>query len=660
MATSDYEIPPFGTTGDRLLGWLLEAVSEGDSWLSTQRPAIEWEKVLDLLGPSNPSDDVKGISNTGYNRVERNARDIVSSLSNFRHDGEYKPRFDTKLYEQAHVLTKLDRNWYTETHAHTQYRSNIQNAVVFGTGYLYEDWDKEYWGTHGDIRLQAIGPQDVTFLQLPRDHDIQKAYAVIIRDEMPLNLAKATYENIASNLSADRDKPGWLLKGLQALQRIMGGSPLLRVAGQSRQNQTGSFPTVDIFHMYIVDRSINRAPTAITMGAPGTNWSYTVPALGDMLPTGIINPATGSEFTRPAEEADCRLFPLRRYAVFSRTAVSSDNSSPWWHGAVPLARTRFNDWAWNALGKSLLSDTRTMQDGVIALMRYIEDTAACSLDPPTLVDDQVAGEGFSKTFRLRKAGAKAYVSLQLGDIMKPALTPEYYKIQPQIFEWLKQQEGRIDHQMGTPDLVAIAKAKQVPGEGTLEKILEMAGPLVQDMMRSCEVPLHELGEWRKALYFQFYTRARIIQTVGDDEKAEDFEYTPDLLVQPIPGESIQSRQERTRLYLHQFKYHLTESGVNEMHRLVNRLAMLQLIKVGVPIDWWTIAKAWRIPNFGEEPEGTRTVMQRWIAQQHLVRELAEEMGGGQPGKGAGRPPTNQRPPQLVGKDGGSRQTVKTS
>src|ERR1019366_2368525 len=382
--TSNYEMPQIGSDLAKTLGWCLEAVQEGNAWLQAQRPTQDWENVLTVLESGSGGVPIEGLSNTGYNLVERNFKDIVASLSNFRHEGDFRPRFDQALYGEAHVLTKLDQNWYTETNAYEKYRANIQYAVGFGTGYLEETWDKDYWGSHGDIALRAIDPKDVTFVQLPGDHNIQKAYAVIIREEMPLNLARATYFAHAEQLVPDRDSPGWLAKGLKKLQKFIGGSPALATAGTSGRRNTGSFPTVDIFRMYTRDRSINTSPVERTMGTRGTNWSYKVPVLGGEIPTGVINPTTGQPFTRPADEYDCRLFPLRRYSIFSRTAMIYDGSSPWWHGDVPLARTRFNDWAWQALGKSLLAEPKTMQDGIIAIMRYIEDACAARLDPAML------------------------------------------------------------------------------------------------------------------------------------------------------------------------------------------------------------------------------------------------------------------------------------
>lgn len=657
--TTNYEIPALGSDAPKTLSWCLEAVSEGEAWLQAQRPTQEWENVLRMLGPSvGPA--LQGLSNTGFNLVERNARDIVASLSNFRHEGEFKPRFDKALYGQAHIITKLDRAWYQETNAYEKYRANLQNTVTFGTGYLMEDWDKDYWGNHGDIDLRALDPKDVTFVQLPANGNIQKAYAVIVREEMPINLAKATYYAHADKLVPDRDTPNWLVKGLRKVQKFLGGSPALATAGTSGRRNTGSFPTVDIYKMYTMDRSFNESGIPRQMGTLGTNWSYTVPSLGDEISTGVKNPGTGAMWTRPADTYDCRLFPLRRYSIFTRTAMIYDGSSPWWHGEVPVARTRFNDWAWEALGRSLLADPATMQDGIVALMRFMEDACAARLDPAMLYNERTVSEGFATNFKPRLAGTRAAVDFDAGEVIKPALPYQHYDIPPFISQHIKDQENRINHQMGTPDLVAIAKAKQIPSSDGLEKLMEMAGPLVQDMVRAQEAPLQQLGNWRKAYYFQFYNHARLITIAGpDEESTEELEYVPEMLVGKIEGENLKDKQDRTKSYLGQFKYHISESGINEMYRMTNRLSLLQLRKAGLPIDWWTIGKAFKLSNLGSEPEGTNNMMERFVAEKHIERELAEEMQGSQQ-PGAGRPSSNKKPPQLKTKDGGTRSTVTTS
>lgn len=134
----------------------------------------------------------------------------------------------------------------------------------------------------------------------------------------------------------------------------------------------------------------------------------------------------------------------------------------------------------------------------------------------------------------------------------------------------------------------------------------------------------------------------------------------------MTGESAEAYRERRKVFIHQFTYHISQSGINEINRMTTRLMYLQLAKGGFPISWWTLAKVFKIPNFGNLPKNPQTgeevhnELETWIAQKHLERELAQEMGAGQPGAGPGRPHSNQRPPTVQSKDHGTRSTVKTS
>ena len=54
-----------------------------------------------------------------------------------------------------------------------------------------------------------------------------------------------------------------------------------------------------------------------------------------------------------------------------------------------------------------IAELKTMQDGIIALMRYIEDACAARLNPPVLYDDSLVSEGFAHNFNTRMAGSAA-------------------------------------------------------------------------------------------------------------------------------------------------------------------------------------------------------------------------------------------------------------
>jgi hypothetical protein len=719
MPQSQYEIPIYGSNAQRVHGWCLEAEQEGQGWLNAQQPAGEWNAALQMLSANGVGGAAAGTtSNLGYNKGKRIARELVAGLTDFRHEGEYKVTWNNKLYDQAHTLTNLDDNWYRTCNPYAAHRQAVQYAVATGTAYLWQTWDRNYHSAYrGDIALTALSPQDVMFIQLPRDHNIQKAYAVIVREELPINLARAVYSDLqggafSATLQPDRDVPGLIQRGLQRVQKFL--SPALRVAGKMGQNQQASYPTVDIFHMWTIDGTHNEGPIAIDMGARGTNWAYKVPALGDPMPTGMINPATGEPFTLAATREHTRMFPLRRYTIFSRTALGYDGSSPYWHGKAPLARLRFGDWAWEALGQSSLADLKTMQDGIVALMRGVEDNSAATLDPFMLYDDTLVSRTWAESVNPRMAGGRAAAPLMQGDPIRPAVPKEYLMVPPFIPDWIQQQEARMDYLSGVTDLVAISKARQIPGADTLEKLMEMAGPIVRDNVRALEGPLQELGEMRKSLYFQFYTKQRMLSVTGPDGVVIDKYYGPEMLMpwqsmqeqdgKMVPTESAAERQQRfaamtteqrntvTRGYLDDFRYHVTESGINEINRMSQKLLFLQLQKAGFPISPWTLAKICQIPNFGPPPMGTNTEMERWIAWQRMqidleldkaqqIQEGAMERGLGGPGDAAagggeggeggpagpaagggqgGRPPSFTGPPKMVSKDGGSRTTVTTS
>lgn len=679
MPTTQYEAPHFALGADRKLGWFLEAQQEGAAWLNAQNPTRDWPGAMEILSGPGGENDIEGLSSTGYNKTKRIARELVASLSSFRHEGEVKTSWDTQLYDRAQLLTNLDRNLYLKTKIQQSHRHALQYGVATGTAYLMATWDNHYHGRfRGDIRQIAISPADVTFVQLPKDHNIQRAYGVIYREELPINLAKAIYAPMnaafAASLTPDRESPGWLQKGLQKVQQFM--SPALRVAGRTNQQNQGSFPTVDIFHMYTLDSSVNDGPIPITMGTPGTNWSYEVPALGDPISTGIVNTATGNFFTEPATHEHCALFPLRRYTIFSRTGLGYDGSSPWWHGAVPITRLRFSDWAWESLGGSLVSDLRTMQKGIEAMMRIAEDSAAARMDPAMVYDDNIVADSWAKSVNTRMAGVRAKASLSQGDPMKPLLPPQYYDVPMWFLEYIKENENRMDYMSGVTDLVAIAKAKQVPGADTLEKLMEMAGPIVQDMVRAVEEPLTDLGNWRIAYYLQFYTRSRMITTAGTNGVPVDVQYLPEHLFKLQPGETPEQTRQRARRLIEEFHYEVTESGINEIHRMSTKLLYIQLVKnLDFPISPWTMADICQVPNFGPPPKDANTEMEKWIAWKHMQTELELEkaeqvqesglMGAppgaeGAPNEGPGRPASFNAPPRIVQKDGGTRSTITTS
>jgi hypothetical protein len=688
-----YTMPPFHSSNSQLIGYLREATQQGESWLASQKPSAEFATIMDRLTPVQGANDLLGQSNARYPKTEHLAREIVAGLTSFSTVGEFKPLAKKDLFDKAVVLTKLDHHWWKLAQTMSAFRAIIQSAVALGTGYAWQTWDPHFYGQYkGDIRLRALSPDQITFVQLPGDHDIQRAYIVLIREEMPINLAKRVYARtnpqFADSLLPDRDQPGWVAKGTRKVQEFL--SPALRVRGMrpGEHDQDTSFPTVDIYHAYILDDSINETGAPMKMGALGTNWQYDVPTLGGEVVTSFINQGTGRPFTRPADRADAMLFPLRRYTIFARSTdiVCYDGTSPWWHGMAPVARFAFNDWPWEALGRSAVSMAIPMEDSINAILQGIEDSIAARLDPPALYDDKAVSKTFAEAFNPRKAGSRAAADLSQGNPINFPIPADNYNVPQWIsnhVEWLSDQ---MEYLTSARDLTAIAKAKQLPAGDTMEKLLEMAGPITQDMVRGMILPMMQLGQMRKSDYFQFYGYNRVIQeTDFATQQESDWEYRPELLVDRLSDPLNNLWRAQARQLIEEFTYRVNQSGITELNRMTTKLFYLQLMKLGnFPLDWWSFAKVAQIPMFGEEPEGSNSVMERWIAQMHIMRELQEELQGGQGGGGGGapgapgggppggapgligatprrgRPPTNAKPPHIVQKDGGTRSTISTS
>jgi hypothetical protein len=224
----------------------------------------------------------------------------------------------------------------------------------------------------------------------------------------------------------------------------------------------------------------------------------------------------------------------------------------------------------------------------------------------------------------------------------------------------------MDHQMGVQDFTAIAKARQIPSSDSIEKILEMAGPLVMDMSRSMERSIRELGEQMKSNFFQFYTVPRRLQIMGPSGLVdEDFDYDPmNMIPSHLPGEDVRipSRHtmlDRAKWHQNNFIFHVTPHSLHQITQMSTKLMYIQLWRGGFPIDPWTVAEAMDIPNFWSAPPTAITVMDKWAYWKGTLMEMAQEGIEAQSAL-QGRPPSGQKAPHLVQKDGGTRTTIAES
>jgi len=516
------------------------------------------------------------------------------------------------------------------------------------------------------------------------------------------------FPTMAAKIIPDRQSPSMLKRGVGKISSFL--SPVLsRFGGGQRTNKSvhSVFPTVDIFQTYIMDMSVNEGPDPMVMGEPGTYWNYTVPVLGSTKPD-------GTKVT--VEEA--RIYPWRRLVTWCNTGLLRDNTSYWWHGMVPVVPLYFDDWAWEFLGYSMTRDLDSIEQSSNALRRGMDDSANARLRPALMHDDRTISNSLMESLDVRQGGQTVGVDFTTSERpIRPILEPGYYDVPQWIPNVIQANDEMMKYISGVNDFTAIAKARQLPSSDSLEKIMEMAGPVVTDISRNMEASLGRLGEMVKCLFFEFYTVARRVQRLGVqgvDEHDSDY-YEPANMIpshaededKTVPSKYTQVQ--RAQRYMNSFFFKITPNSLHQITQMARKLLYIQLQKAGVPIDPWTMAMINDIPNFGPPPEGTTTVFQRWVAFEKIKGDLtahiqakaleinaveqmklqlmqaqmlaAAQAGqpqpppepgsagdmGGTPGPGPalghnapGRPPSFEGTPTIQSKDGGTRSTITST
>lgn len=629
MNYNQWTLPQEMAPEDTRLMTLKEFVREGETFLRNSPSYADFELGKNIIAGIHQNKISQSLSQINVNLQKRLIREIVAMMSNLRPLWGYSSD-NRDLDKQVEILNHLLMSWYQTTFADRGIKKGLQYAAVLGTGYIGPDWNKTFWTKgRGDIVVKAWSPENVLVTQLPSDHDIQRAYAVTLREEVPINLARAMFPTQAHRIVPDRNAPSGLRKGIGKMASFL--SPVLnRFAAdqKSRKSIDQVFPVVDMFQTYVLDLTINEGPEPRVMGEPGTYWNYTVPVLG----TKMTDPVTGQERTVGPEDA--MLYPFRRLVTWCNSAVLRDGPSYWWHGMVPAVPIYFDQWAWEFLGYSMTRDLNSIEEANNSIRRAINDNANARLRPTLMYDDGTLSKSLVETVDMRVPGQAIGVDFTKTEVpMRPVLSADYYDVPQWIPAYLEANETQMKYLSGVNDFTAIAKANQIPSSDTVEKILEMAGPMVEDISRNMEASLGKFGEMIKGLFFEFYDAPRRLQILGPDGiTKEDVEYYEPGTLFPshMPWESkespsIYSMVKRARHFMDSFYFMITPNSLHNITQMSRKLLYIQLQKAGEPIDPWTLAGICDIPNFGRPPEGANTVMEKFVAWSRIQGELQAEI-----------------------------------
>lgn len=691
---------------DALLGWVRDAVNEGEQFLKGQtgyRFVDASNRImLDLLDDGMPPT----LSKASNNFIKRDVRELVGMLSNPRPLTSFKcdnPAYD----EQAAILNRLYMAWYNQNFVDRAIKAALQYAAVEGTGYLMMDWDPGYWTpSKGEVTLTPLGVDQVLPIQIsPEGWDLQTAYAVVIRRQLPVTHVALRYPLAKDRLRPDGD-------GISRFRRLANNlrdrvqATVHNTYGQQRgyKNEDPlSRALVTVYDIYILDPQLNSTGQDVTMGVPGSQWEYKVPSLGSQIRLPYSDPITGQPLSRTATPFDARLYPFHRHIVCTSNTILSDGPSRWWHGQKPLTKFVLDAWPQEYCGIPLTKEPAKLQAALTSLLRAYDDSANARLRPPVMYDGSRVNPALANSFDPRVGGQVFEQSNMMTEAFKLAVDSRYYQMQADIIPFMEQLRAWGSDAIGLPDLKNLSEAQQIPSGDSIEKMSEVAGPIATDLSRSMEASLRHMGEMFKCNVFEFYSARRRFQLLGPDGLTrEDFDFDPGELVPldtdlPVTGLNA-TRAERARHHMHNFQFDIVPNSVYQITQSNRRLMNLQLAKMGLPISPYTVLESCDIPNVGRPPAGPdgkqptteidkfwawkKEEAQRMIEIQMELTQAQMAMGMMQQAatplgqlsgaiqqavqaptaqqQGPGRPNTFNEPPKIEEKDGGTRSTVTTS
>lgn len=706
------------STPDTILAWAKDIVSDGRSYLRLQAAYPYIQDGLDIVNGETATTMVGTLSRMRTEGTTRNVKEIVAAQTNIRIIPAFKSGIE-EFKQQENILNKSFMAWQSMTFADRKLRKAWQWANAAGTGYIGTRYDPNYYyHGRGDIVWDSYGPLDVLPVGMGRQHDLQKAYTVALRVEMPVHEAWRLYPLYVDEIKPGRDARAG--HGTVISQAVKFATAVLRRFGQGARYEREAAPwaMVDVYYLYVDDDSVNDTGAPLEMkgpdGVPGTSWCYTVPYIGQRIDV-------GNGKYKDAGREDCKIYPNRRLIICVGTdllgvCVNPDplhQASPYWHGQVPVVQLRADDWAWNFLGFPITRYGQSLERASIEMWRGMVDAMNARLSPPRAFDRNSQAAALAQTINTRIPNQVVGLDLSLTPLaqqMGPLLPFQWYEYPAHYLQAQQMLQGMMKDQMGLADAQAMARARQLPSGDSVEKLMEQLGPLIKDQSRNMEESIRHMGEQWKSMFFQFYTAGRRMQLLGPDGLAqEDYDYKPGSLIPYVDDDAwrdvggpnlktIEMRRkvgtpdewepyfekgeivpqfERARWHKDNFSFTVTPYSLHEFNSISRKLFYIQLQGRGFPIDPWTLAELFDIRNFGEtplipdpdkiaipgEPPPMRravTIMERWLAWMQIQQKIQSSMGGG-PGKPGrqGRPPSGQQPPTMENK-GGARPVVRES
>jgi hypothetical protein len=642
-------IPLASVSRDRILGYGREAVQEGRYALEQCTGFASLDSDLELISRLSPELDP---TKTDFYRTlelpltKSRVSDIVSTLSNLRQLWEVNTGVP-QLQNSAKILNKSSWAWWRKVDADLAILAALQYSAVQRTGYLWLRYNPHYYGLcNGEIEPIPLGPKWVYFVGMPQTYNYQQAYATIICEVVPINQAKSDYPLYADQLKPTTETSlqsfGLLRRALnwirpQGIDTMMDGAP-----PEERKDFLKGVPGVLIYHMYTRDLTMNNSRNQVVMGTPDNPmFQYSVPHLGQDIPSGMVEESTALDIPRKAIPEDTYLYPYRRHTSFTDTCLLYDGPSREFHGRAPIVKFTLDPWPWDFLGGSMVQDIRSIDETINKRLRGIDRSAELRRNPPTMgsVDSVADSEQGELAYKIDEPGGRIKVDFKMGDPIRPILPYQHYDVQQWEYEYLQMLDQKADFACGRAQVEALGIARSMPSGDTQEKWLQAIGSRVLAKSRSIERSMVDLGYMTMCDILQWWTANKRYRLFGFEGVAkDDFDYDPGSLIpsdltidspsfkMDYRSDAYNTRAKRARALITQFSLDIEPLSAHDLTSMTRQLLATRLYEgMHFPYDSWSYAETMGINNMGTAPETPNdTKPERFMAESE-IRSQAQAM-----------------------------------
>lgn len=676
-----WQVPDFlKASKQRIAGWVNELLQDRESLLKATSQYKDIDKAFALIAGNPDSSIQEQRSNLNTNRAKRSLREIVASLSDVRQTDGYDTENKALKSEAAMLNMVMRAVWYDRAFDRSMKRC-AQWFTAAGTAYIWPTYRKVRMGpgADSDLCFDAYGILDIFPYGRAFDNDPQNTYANIIVKPLPMPQAMSMFPAFQHRIKAMSKKR---YEASVANKRMSLAEMFRTRSSGSNRSYEGDYAELRI--TLVRDMSINNTGVAIFMGSAGGSESYWVPYIGQEIPadeTGI----DGKRTKRQAGVEDCYLFPnMRCIMTFDGMDVPVYDGPAWdWSGMMPAEYTA-DIWPWERIGYSLARDIYELERARQHGERAIDQVIRHRMDPSIGYDNSKLtskeAEGFDPWRERGRLGFDGDVN---DASFRTLIPPALLEIPQAAFQWQQYCSDEEDYLLGLNQIGAMARAKLGVDGDAIEKLLELAGPLVKDISRTMEPPTRDVMEITKFNIFQWKTTRDLMSYVGPDGITPvTFDFDPTKLYPShMPGEdttgaSAFSARERAKNFAKNLKLTITPNSLHAVTQTSQKLLQLQLFRAGFPISPMTVAKALDLENWGNLEGNTQ--IEQWASFQNMTIELkAKEAQLAQslmpqaaaqapqpPGPAGkpteGRPPSGDQAPQAQVKDGGTRVAISES